>query len=207
MDHGRVWRDGQRLPPYGEDRSRLCDGRRLHGTKKTRKNGRRGASATLAVRNVIEMPTVREQRERYFAENGFGTSAYDAAVFRVRVGPICLPFPNPGLLPFHDLHHVLTGYGTGLIGEAETSAFELRTGCPSPIVLMLCIGSIAIGLFLAPRRIRCAWRSARDVASLYGSTIALDDLLDLEITELRRRLRIPPDGLAAADRAPVEVAP
>ena len=39
--------------------------------------------------------------------------------------------PNPGFLPWHDLHHVATGYGTGLIGEAEISAYELRAGCGS----------------------------------------------------------------------------
>lgn len=141
------------------------------------------------------MPTVRHQRERYFEENGFGTSAYDAPVFRVRVGPISLPFPNPGLLPFHDLHHVLTGYGTGLVGEAEISAFELRTGCRSPIVILLCIGSVAIGLLLAPRRVLRAWSRTRHAVSLYGSSAALDELLDLELTDLRRKLRIPDGGL------------
>ena len=55
------------------------------------------------------MPTIREARERYFEVNGFDTAAYKASVFPVSVGPLRLPFRNPRLLPYHDLHHVLTG--------------------------------------------------------------------------------------------------
>ena len=84
------------------------------------------------------MTTVGEARARYFEATGFGVAAYEARAFRVRVGPLTLPFPNPGLLPLHDLHHIVTGYGTGLVGEAEISIYELRTGCRSPIVFFLC---------------------------------------------------------------------
>jgi hypothetical protein len=140
--------------------------------------------------------TMREHRARYFAENGLGEAAYSARIFPVRVGPIRLPFPNPGLLPLHDLHHVLTGYGTGLVGEAEISAFELRTGCRSPIVFVLCLGSILIGLLLAPRRVARAWKRSRGAQSLYRAGIPYEELLELELTALRKRLRMPEGGLA-----------
>lgn len=142
------------------------------------------------------MSTVREARARYFEETGFSTAAYDARVFRVRVGPLTLPFPNPGLLPLHDLHHIVTGYETGLVGEAEISVFELRTGCRSPIVFFLCLGSIAIGLFLAPRRILRAWRRSRGTTGLYHAKLDLEDLLEMDVAALRARLGISPHGLA-----------
>jgi len=52
--------------------------------------------------------------------------------------------PNPGYLPWHDLHHVATGYKTGLIGEAEISAYELRSGCRSFFIIILCVGAMMI---------------------------------------------------------------
>jgi hypothetical protein len=140
---------------------------------------------------------MRDAREAYFAKNDLGTAAYDARIFPVRVGPLTVPFPNPGLLPLHDLHHVLTGYDTSLVGEAEISAFELRTGCRSPIVGFLCVASIAIGLLLAPRRIVRAWTRARGAASLYRIDLPYATLLEMEITDLRARLRMPEAGFAA----------
>ena len=46
-----------------------------------------------------------------------------------------MTFPNTDsrkrAVPLHDLHHILTGYKTDWMGEAEIGAWELRAGCNS----------------------------------------------------------------------------
>src|SRR5688572_8857886 len=103
---------------------------------------------------------------KYLTDNGYSTDGYTDSRFKVSVGPLVLNFPNPGKLPYHDLHHVVSGYDTGLVGEAEESVYELRGGCPTAIILFLCLGSIAIGAVLSPRRVWRAWRDVRGTSTL-----------------------------------------
>ena len=134
--------------------------------------------------------TVREARDLYFRESGLNASGYDAPDFVVRVGPFTLRFRNPGLLPYHDLHHVLTGYGSDLLGEAEISAFELRGGGATPLIRLLSVGALAIAVFLAPLRVLRAWRRARGARSLYVSRQPYERLLDMKVGELRALCRV-----------------
>ena len=99
---------------------------------------------------------VREARDRYLSASGFTMDSYTDPNFVIKVGFLKLRFANPGLLPFHDLHHVATGYDASLLGEAEISAFELRAGWGKPLIFVLCCGSIAMAMFLSPRRL---WRA------------------------------------------------
>jgi len=127
--------------------------------------------------------------EQTYSEQGF---LLHFGRFKVRVW-------NPGLLPVHDLHHVATGFGSGLIGEAEISAFELRAGWGTPFILVLCLGAAAIGLVLAPRRVIHAWRLPRGAQSLYASTLPYENLLNMSVHELRYLMRIPSSGLTISD--------
>jgi ubiquinone biosynthesis protein Coq4 len=102
--------------------------------------------------------------------------------------------PNPGFLPWHDLHHVATGYGTGLIGEAEISAYELRAGCGSLMIFVLCVGAILIAMFVAPRRVFHAWQQAKGSRSLYHTKVPYEDLLEMSLNELRDHLGLPRGG-------------
>lgn len=129
--------------------------------------------------------TARDARDRFLRESGLDARGYDAPDFPVHVGPVTLRFRNPGLLPWHDLHHVATGYGSDLLGEAEISAFELRGGGATPLVRLLCVGAIAIALCIAPRRVIEAWRRARGVRSLYRSRLPYERLLGMRVGELR----------------------
>jgi len=137
--------------------------------------------------------TVRAGRDRYLAENSLAVESYTESGFPVYVGRWPVRLPNPGLLHLHDLHHVVTGYGTGLVGEAEISAYELRAGCRSFMVHLLCVGAIVGALFVAPRRIVRAWGRARGARTLYHTTVPYETLLDMGVAELRRHLNIPPD--------------
>jgi hypothetical protein len=142
---------------------------------------------------AIYEETVRAGRDRYLADNSLTLESYSEKGFPIYVGKRFIRLPNPGLLHLHDLHHVVTGYGTGLVGEAEISAYELRAGCRSFMVHMLCVGAIMCAMFVAPRRIVRAWRRARGARTLYFTTVPYEALLDMSVAELRRHLNIVPD--------------
>src|SRR5688572_33141544 len=100
--------------------------------------------------------TVREALARYFEANGFGANGgYDEPWVDFKLGPIPMPFPNTKgrvrAVGYHDLHHVLTGYTTGTIGEFEIAAWEIAAGCKGFVAAWaLNLGGMAGGLFSAP---------------------------------------------------------
>jgi hypothetical protein len=143
---------------------------------------------------AISDETVRAGRDRYLKSNSLTLDSYNESGFPIYVGKSFIRLPNPGLLHLHDLHHVVTGYGTGLVGEAEISAYELRAGCRSFMVHMLCAGAILGAMFVAPRRIVRAWRRARGAHTLYHTNIPYETLLEMSVVELRRHLNIAPEG-------------
>ena len=117
--------------------------------------------------------TLAEARERYFADNGFGRGYEDRWV-RVRAGSRYLPiFPNTrarvAAARIHDLHHIVTGYGTTWTGEGEIGAFELATGCgPYLAAWVLNLGGFAVGCMIAPRNVLRAFVRGRHSRNLYG---------------------------------------
>ena len=138
--------------------------------------------------------TVRAGRDRYLEENSLSVESYSARRFPIYVGRWPVYVPNPGYLPWHDLHHVVTGYRTGLIGEAEISAYELRAGCGSVMVFILCIGAILFAMFIAPRRVWRAWRRAKGARTLYHSELPYETLLEMSVADLREHLGLPQEG-------------
>lgn len=115
------------------------------------------------------MSTAGEALAAWRAAHGRSAEEEDRArLFWVALGPLTLPVPHPGQLRWHDLHHLVLGYQTDVIGEIEISAFELRTGVRTPMVLFLCLAGVALGLVVAPLRTIRAWRSARAKRNVYG---------------------------------------
>jgi hypothetical protein len=139
---------------------------------------------------------VRTGRDRYLARNGLKLDSYTAKKFPIYFFRWAIWLPNPGFLPSHDLHHVVTGFGTGLIGEAEISAYELRCGCGSVMIFILCIGAIGLGMFVAPKRILRAWSRSKGSRNLYHSTMPYESLLEMTVGDLREQLGLPRAGLA-----------
>jgi hypothetical protein len=133
-------------------------------------------------------------RDRYLSENSLSVESYSARRFPIYVGRRPVYIPNPGFLPWHDLHHVVTGYKTGLVGEAEISAYELRAGCGSIMVFILCVGAILIAMFVAPRRIMRAWRLAKGARTLYHTKVPYETLLQMNVVDLRKSLGLPREG-------------
>lgn len=138
--------------------------------------------------------TVKSARDRYLSRNNMSLDSYTEKGFPIYFGKFTIHIPNPGLLHLHDLHHVVTGYETGFIGEAEVSAFELRAGCKHIKILALCIGAILIGFFISPKRILKAWKSAKHATALYRTKITYDALLEMKVVDLRKKLGIPSKG-------------
>ena len=151
--------------------------------------------------------SVEHALEVYLAENGFTKEEYDKPVIELTFWWITCPFPNPKsrhmAIRFHDLHHVVTGYGTDPTGEAEISAFELRRGIGvfSRFVQAIVLSGAAFGLLHSPRRTVAAWTAARSpqrVGLQPPDMARYTELLGLTVGELRAVYGVPPGGLTGA---------
>ncbi|PTL83266.1 hypothetical protein [Vitiosangium sp. GDMCC 1.1324] len=137
--------------------------------------------------------TLRQARERYFEENGFGQGGnYDKRWVRVDVGPVPFWFPNSKervrALRFHDLHHVLTGYRTDFPGECEISAWEVAGGCTDHAAAwVLNLMGMGAGLFFMPRRLARAFQRGLHTRNLYRSEYG-ETLLGRTVEDMRREL-------------------
>ena len=149
--------------------------------------------------------SVREARERYFRDNGFGEDGgYGAAWVKLQMGPLTLPLPNTPqrvrAVRFHDLHHVVTGYATDWTGEAEIAAWEIAGSCADHhAAWLLNLWAMAIGLVIAPRRVWRAFVRGRRSRNLYREPWS-EALLEPRVGELRARLGLS-DAAAASQPA------
>jgi hypothetical protein len=137
----------------------------------------------------MEQLGVRQARAQYFEDNGFGDDGgYGAAWVDFSLGPIPFPFPNTPMrvraVRYHDLHHLVTGYGTDFEGELEIAAWELGAGCRDFIVpWQLNLGGLGVGVWWMTRRLFAAFVRGRRSQSLYGAPF--EPLLEMTVGELR----------------------
>ncbi|MGH1486144.1 MAG: hypothetical protein ACRBCI_07975 [Cellvibrionaceae bacterium] len=108
---------------------------------------------------------------------------YHDKVVHLYAGPYLIPVPNSKVrqkaLPYHDLHHLFTGYSNSRIGEGEVGAWELGSGCwNNPIALFLNLGGVSTGLLYSPKRICRAFIWGCHSQNLYD--LALEDILSSE---------------------------
>jgi len=160
------------------------------------------AIAAHAPATALPDASLQDARDEFLAANGFSVRDYTVPTFTIGVFGWRLKFPNTEArkraVPLHDLHHVLTGLGTSWIGEAEIGAWELRAGCNSLITYYLNGCGVIIGLFISPRRVWRAFRAAKGQHTLYYDPASYEQLLQMTIGEVRKRLGIPAQGLACA---------
>jgi ubiquinone biosynthesis protein Coq4 len=137
--------------------------------------------------------TVREALARYHRDNDMRGDAMDQDTIQMRVLGEVVDLPNPKfqrhLLARHDVHHVLTGYGTDLRGEAEMGAWELGAGPGHWFVWVNNVGALALGVLCPLRTLRAFSRGVR-ARSLYREAIDYEAILDMPIEELRDRLGV-----------------
>lgn len=164
---------------------------------------------TQPVTRVPGHLTVREARDLYLRTNGFSMAAYTEPTFALPIFGREVRFPNPPArqraIARHDIHHVLTGYGTDYAGEGEIGAWELRAGCTTFFLWAINILAVLGGLVVAPRRIVRAFRAAGRQRTLYRDLRDDAALLELRVDELRRQLGIPEGGHTAHGLAPAPV--
>lgn len=141
---------------------------------------------------TLNMTTLLDARTAYFEANGFGEDGgYSKATVTVTVLGIPVTIPNTQgrkrAVVFHDMHHVLTGYATTNLGEAEIGAWELGSGCREiRAAWVLNTGSLVLGVFTNPARLFRAFVRGRQSANLYGRDA--EALLRRPVAEVQREL-------------------
>lgn len=118
--------------------------------------------------------TLKEELAAFYRRCGFADTAdRQACTVPVYTGCLLVPLPNietrHRYLKYHDLHHIVTGYSTGRIGEGEVSAWELGSGSMlnSPLLGTMNLIALSTGLVLEPRRMWRAFRRGCRSRNLY----------------------------------------
>lgn len=144
--------------------------------------------------------TVHAALDAFLADNGFTTESYDAPTVAIPMKLFTVHLPNTEgrkkVVRWHDLHHVTTGYGTDLVGEAEIGAWELRAGCTTLAAWVLNLMAAALGLLIAPIRTYRAFAGGKGQTTLYRLALDYDEALALPVKELRARMGLPAGGAA-----------
>lgn len=150
--------------------------------------------------------TLEDATCRYFLEEGLPEGGgYGDRWVKVKFLGVPVVFPNTAArrraVRYHDLHHVLTGYGTDWPGEAQISAWEIASGCRGFVAAwVLNLYAMGIGVALAPVRTYRAFLRGRQSSNLYG--LALDDqLLGQRLRDARQAtgLARPTEGVKPGD--------
>jgi hypothetical protein len=151
--------------------------------------------------------TLRDARAQYFAVNNFGWGGYDDKWVKVEYGLLRFYFPNTKgrvkVVKYHDLHHILTEYGTSLSGETEIGAWEVATGCTRSLAAwLLNLSGFAWGLLINPKSAYKAFLRGRQSANLYHLPFN-EELLSSRVGDLRQQLNLigPIRAASIADNA------
>nr|WKF59610.1 hypothetical protein HUO10_004121 [Paraburkholderia busanensis] len=151
---------------------------------------------------------LREELADFYRRSGFGpvVGARPRTV-PVFAGCMLVPLPNIEVrrryLKYHDLHHLITGYSVGRIGEGEVSAWELGTGSAfvSPTLGVMNLIALSTGLVLKPGRMWAAFKSGCTSRNLYRQAVRAEidrdhwqdvDALRADFLHSRKRRGIAP---------------
>lgn len=142
--------------------------------------------------------TLRVARDIFYKENRFPE---DGGISKTRWSPIgCrtlkVYLPNfkwrRKAIPFHDMHHILTGYEFSPTGEFQISAWEFAAGrYPNVLTTLFCLPLVCMGALMIPKRTFAAFVRGRRSKTLYAH-MEYEKLLDKTIHELR--LEVLPKG-------------
>ena len=112
----------------------------------------------------------------------------------LRIGRIPMPFPNTPprrkVIALHDVNHLVAGVGTGNVGEAEISAWELASGgCGKYLAAWgLDLAGVLMG-FVWPIHFLRAFSAGRKMRNAYA--FDADEILDMDLATLRQVLTRP----------------
>lgn len=151
-----------------------------------------------------EQLSLYEARARFFRRYGLGPNGgYYQRWVPVHLGRLRFILPNTRgrmrAIPFHDLHHMLTGYKPSWPGEALVGAWELAGGCGAfGAAWVFCLWASGLGVLSHPRQVFRAFVRGRRSSNLYRRPI---DLWDKRLTLARLRQSMGIVDEAQADRA------
>jgi hypothetical protein len=124
--------------------------------------------------------TLQDELAAFYKRSGFGEVVGGRLTVPVYTGCMLVPLPNietrRRFLKYHDLHHLVTGYSVGRIGEGEVSAWELGTGSAfvSPTLGIMNLIALSTGLVLEPRRMWRAFMRGCASRNLYPQAVRAD---------------------------------
>lgn len=125
--------------------------------------------------------SLHDELAAFYERNGFGpVVGTRSRTVPVYTGCMLVPLPNietrRRFLKYHDLHHLVTGYSVGRIGEGEVSAWELGTGSAfvSPTLGVMNLIALSTGLVLEPKRMWRAFRRGCASRNLYPTAVRAD---------------------------------
>lgn len=116
---------------------------------------------------------VKEALIGFYKFNRLNIAAdFESHCVRVYIGCILAPVPNikarMKYLKFHDLHHIMSGYGIDRIGESEISAWELGSrSCRKPIISIMNLFALSTGYILSPSKVTKAFYRGCRSKNLY----------------------------------------
>ncbi len=129
----------------------------------------------------------------FYAQHGFGEElGKRPKTVAVYTGCLLVPLPNietrNKYLKYHDIHHIITGYSTGRIGEGKISAWELGTGSffANPILGVMNLIALSTGIFLDRHAMWHAYKKGCNSSNLYKPKARkeIDDGIWSSVTDL-----------------------
>ena len=137
--------------------------------------------------------TLRQARKEYFESNGFPPDGgYEDKWIPLKFGWLTIYLYNfksrKAAVPFHDIHHIVTGYKTDPIGEAELATWELAAGTHKKhFATLINIPGFLYGVALSTKRVFKAYVLGRNSSTFYSQDFS-ESLLDTTVNQAREAL-------------------
>ena len=124
---------------------------------------------------------VHQALSEFYTKHNFGEElGKRPKTVDVYTGCLLVPMPNietrNKYLKYHDIHHIITGYSVGRIGEGKVSAWELGTGSfyVNPILGVMNLIALSTGVFLDRHAMWHAYKRGCCSSNLYKAKSRID---------------------------------
>ncbi|MEZ0225185.1 MAG: hypothetical protein ACAH83_11570 [Alphaproteobacteria bacterium] len=149
-----------------------------------------------------ESVTVRQALDAFYIKHHLPCNGgYDAKSWAFyKIGRFQLRLPNfkwrQRAVPYHDIHHLITGYKCNPAGEMQMAAWEYAAGrFPHVCATLFCLPLVSMGAVLFPIRTFKAFVRGSRSRTLYSMEIT-DALLDTDLQAIRAEM-LPAEKIAA----------
>lgn len=147
----------------------------------------------------MEENTVKYYLNHFYGSNPqFGEEGgIDEKWVWLNFGLIKIPFPNftsrSEIIYLHDLNHIINNYDTSWKGEVSVSAWEVSTGMGRFLTGWLFASfAFGFGILIYPKVTYNAFMRGRVTKSLFRMDLPKEQLLQMQLIELKRLTRHEP---------------